>query len=112
MLWPLSPITYAAEGWQSDLTWGREVQAGDNIDASDIGLAQTHSLAEWSAQGVTSLDGSPLPHRDLQASLVQPDGADGSSFLVYDNIRALMRWNRSTYFAVSVGLLADAIKQN
>jgi len=101
----------ASEGWQSDLTWGREVEAGDNIISSDIGLGQTHSLAEWSKKGVTSIDGSPLPSRDLQASLVQPDGADGSSFLVYDNIRALMRWNRSTYFAVSVGLLADAVKQ-
>ena len=43
-------------------------------------------------------------------SLVQPDGAGGRSFLVYDNFRALMRWNRSTYFAASVGLLADQIK--
>lgn len=102
----------AAEGWQSDLTWGREVEAGDNISSSDVGLGQTRSLAEWTKKGVTNIDGSPLPSRDLQASLLRPDGEDGPSFLVYDNIRALMRWNRSTYFALSVGLLADAIKQD
>ena len=101
----------SAEGWQSDLTWGREVEA-NGIDASEVGLTQTHSLQEWADKGVTNSDGSPLPHRDLQASLIKPDGAEGASFLVYENFRALMRWNRSTYFATSVGLLADAIKQN
>jgi membrane-bound lytic murein transglycosylase B len=60
--------------------------------------------------GVHNLDGSHLPVRPLQASLIQPDGADGRSFLVYDNFRALMRWNRSTYFATAVGLLADRMK--
>ena len=106
-----SIATYlAAEGWKRELTWGREVEG--NIATSEIGLTQTHSLSEWAAQGVTSIDGSPLPQRDLQASFVQPDDANGEGFLVYDNTRALMRWNRSTYFALSVGLLADEIKQN
>lgn len=45
----------------------------------------------------------------LEASLVLPDGEDGPAFLVYDNFRVLMRWNRSTYFALAVGQLADAI---
>ncbi len=43
------------------------------------------------------------------ASLIAPDGPDGRHFLVYDNFRAVMRWNRSTFFATSVGLLADRI---
>ena len=99
----------AAEGWRRELTWGREVE-GSAVVPSDVGLAQTHSLQEWAKKGVTNLDGSPLPQRDLVASFIQPDGADGSGFLVYDNLRALMRWNRSTYFALSAGLLADRIK--
>ena len=100
----------AAEGWKRELTWGREVE-GD-ISASETGLAQTHSLSEWTARGVAGIDGAPLPQRDLQASFVQPDEVKGEGFLVYDNVRALMRWNHSTYFALSVGLLADEIKQN
>ena len=103
-------VYLAAEGWKRELTWGREVEVGESVDTSEIGLAQTHMLPEWAVRGVTSLDGMPLPARDLRASLVQPDGAGGESFLVYDNLRALMRWNHSTYFAVSVGLLADGIK--
>jgi membrane-bound lytic murein transglycosylase B len=80
------------------------------VDAGDIGLDRKHSLEEWQALGVRSSDGSDLPQRDLNASLIQPDGPDGRSFLVYDNFRALMRWNRSTYFATTVGLLADRIR--
>jgi membrane-bound lytic murein transglycosylase B len=101
----------ASEGWRRELTWGREVDPGATTTA-DVGLAQTKSLPEWSDKGVTNPDGSALPQRDLQASLIQPDGTGGASFLVYDNLRALMRWNHSTYFAVSVGLLADEIKRN
>jgi len=104
----------SAEGWKPDLTWGREVKA-DEVDTSEVGLTVTHTLAEWAAAGVRNADGTALPKRDLSTSLIQPDGAngngsDGANFLVYDNFRALMRWNRSTYFATSVGLLADQIK--
>lgn len=100
----------AAEGWNPDLTWGREVELEQAVNASDIGLDHQYMLAEWQAKGVRNLDGSDLPQKPLQASLIQPDGSDGRTFLVYDNFRALMRWNRSTYFATSVGLLADRIK--
>ena len=37
------------------------------------------------------------------------DDGGGADFLVYQNFRTLMVWNRSTYFALSVGLLADAL---
>ncbi len=100
----------AAEGWSSDLTWGREVQLTQSLDSDEIGLDHGHSLIEWQGLGVRNLDGDPLPTKDLRASLIQPDGADGRSFLVYDNYRALMRWNRSTYFATTVGLLADRLR--
>jgi membrane-bound lytic murein transglycosylase B len=99
----------AAEGWHGDQTWGREVELEEDIPASEIGLDHQHSLAEWQALGIRSVNGSNLPDKPLQASLIQPDGPDGRSFLVYDNFRALMRWNRSTYFATAVGLLADRI---
>jgi membrane-bound lytic murein transglycosylase B len=99
----------AAEGWRSDLTWGRAVEGGAPQPA-DVGLAQTHSLTEWKEIGVTGIGGLPLPNRDVQASFLQPDGVGSASFLVYDNVRALMRWNHSTYFALAVGLLADGIK--
>jgi membrane-bound lytic murein transglycosylase B len=101
----------ASEGWSPDLTWGREVEVTEDLPDHTVGLDTQHSLAEWSTMGVVDVSGKPLPARDLNASLIQPDGADGRSFLVYDNFRALMRWNRSTYFATTVGIMADRMKE-
>ena len=51
---------------------------------------------------------APCPDRDLTASLVQPGGAGGPTFLVYDNYRTILKWNNSSYFATAVGYLADS----
>ena len=100
----------AAEGWNRHQTWGREVRITRPVDPQIVGLGHQETLATWRAQGIRNKDGSPLPIKDLRASLIQPDGADGRSFLVYDNLGALRRWNRSTSFAVTAGLLADRIQ--
>jgi membrane-bound lytic murein transglycosylase B len=50
-----------------------------------------------------------LPLRDLGASLIIPDGPGGPAYLVYDNFRVLLAWNRSNAFAVAVGTLADRV---
>ncbi|NIQ93996.1 MAG: lytic murein transglycosylase, partial [Desulfuromonadales bacterium] len=49
------------------------------------------------------------PKADITASLIMPDGPDGPAFLVYDNFRAILKWNRSDYFALTAGYLADRI---
>ena len=38
-----------------------------------------------------------------------PEGANGPALLVYANFKAIMKWNPSTYFAVSVGYLSDSM---
>ena len=101
----------AAEGWQSEGTWGREVNFTEKIDTADTGIDHPQQLEDWQALGVREIDGGPLPKRSLQAWLIQPDGSEGRSFLVYDNYRALTHWNRSSYFALTVGLFADRIKE-
>jgi membrane-bound lytic murein transglycosylase B len=45
----------------------------------------------------------------LEASLLRTDDGQGPAYLVYDNFRVLMAWNRSTYFGLTVGQLADLI---
>ena len=50
-----------------------------------------------------------LPQAAMSGSVVLPGGEGGPAYLVYDNYRTIMRWNRSFYFATSVGLLADRI---
>ena len=97
------------EGWNPAQGWGLEVNAPIDLDQSYVGKDKTLTYAEWRQRGVTSLNGEVLPQKDTRVSLIQPDGANGRSFLITDNFRVLLHWNKSSYFAASVGLLADAI---
>ncbi len=96
-------------GWREDQTWGRRVRVPERLDPALLGLDTRKSLATWQALGVRQQDGSPLPAVDMQASLIRPDDIHGRSYLVYDNYRVLRHWNRSPYFVVAVGTLADRI---
>lgn len=96
-------------GWDPDTRWGREVQLPDSFPYLQAGLDTRKSLAAWSELGVRRADGSPLPRADMQASLLVPSGHKGPAFLVYDNFKAIMGWNRSEFYALAVGHMADRI---
>jgi membrane-bound lytic murein transglycosylase B len=100
--------------WDGERTWGREVQLPTGFD---VGLASLDvdarenikPLSEWAALGVRRADGGPLPTLELPASVVLPAGAKGPAFLVYDNYRAILKYNRSAFYAIAVGHLADRV---
>lgn len=92
-------------GWRGDQGWGRSVTVPPNFDMRTIGLDIRRPTSDWSRLGVRPTDSAALPA--TEASLVMPDGSGGPALLVYDNFRAIMKWNKSTYFAASVGMLAD-----
>ena len=105
-----SAANYLAQaGWRAGETWGRQVALPAGFDQALAGLEMKKTLAEWQALGLRRADGSELPQADISGSVVLPGGEGGSAYLVYDNYRTIMRWNRSFYFATSVGLLADGI---
>lgn len=99
----------AKSGWDDSMTWGRQVKIPAGFDMSLTGLDTTKPMAQWQALGVRRYDGSALPGRQLQASLIAPDSADGRVYLVYDNYKVLMKWNRSLYFGCAVGYLSNRI---
>jgi len=97
-------------GWRGDQTWGREVMLPDDFDQALIKGKVKKTLAEWQALGVRKMFGENLPKRDLVAVVVQPDGPGERAFITYPaNYNAILDWNRSHKFAISVGTLADAI---
>lgn len=99
-------------GWKEDEKWGRLVRLPQGFPESLADLKYKKSLQEWSNMGVTLPNGAPLPIvAGMQASIVTPDDENGPAYLAYDNYRVIMKWNRSVYFATSVGLVADAIAQ-
>jgi membrane-bound lytic murein transglycosylase B len=100
----------ASSGWDARYVWGREVIVPRRVEAAQVGLEHRAPLATWQDRGVRTADGGTLPEAPIRASLVRMDEGTGPSYLVYGNFRALMAWNRSTYFGVSVGLLSDSLK--
>jgi membrane-bound lytic murein transglycosylase B len=96
-------------GWQSGFRWGREVRLPAGFDYTEAGLDQPRPLRFWREAGIESTAGEPVPDLAVDAALLVPAGSDGPAFLVYDNFRVIMRWNRSEFFALSIGHLADRI---
>jgi membrane-bound lytic murein transglycosylase B len=107
-------------GWTSNQTWGREVTlTPDTLRriATDVaprnGTCQaTRNMTvalppeRWQEIGVRLARGAPLPKGDADASLVS--GAT-RHFLVYSNYDALLDYNCAHSYAISVGLLGNAI---
>ncbi len=96
------------EGWKRDEPWGVEVQLPENFDKDQANLSIQKSTEEWSAVGVTQKGGMSFSDPELKGSIIIPDGGD-HVFLVYNNFRVILKWNRSVNFALSVCLLADEI---
>ena len=112
------------EGWNDNLTWGRQVKLPEGFDLSLAIPKNTGSrknwlkawaktektLAQWQELGIRRADGTDLPNVDITAALVFPDDENGRVYLAYDNYKSLMHWNLSYYFVSSVGHLSDRIK--
>lgn len=97
-------------GWQRDLRWGREVLLPKDFDYQAMGLKQRKTLQEWNQLGLRmAVNGQALPNESIKAALIVPAGHNGPKFLVYDNFDVIMRWNRSEFYAIAVGYMADRI---
>lgn len=66
-------------------------------------------VAQWRALGLINSSVRAWPLDDQLASLVEPDGPDGPAYLVTANYRALLAYNCSNFYALSVALLADSL---
>ena len=113
-IWNSVPDVFASaanylsqNGWQSDERWGREVILPDDFDFTLTGTGIRKTVTQWNSLGIRRVNGNALGNADMLGSIVLPAGSQGPAFLVYDNFRTTMVWNRSTFYAISVGHLAD-----
>lgn len=96
-------------GWQRDERWGREVKLPANFNYDYLGKPKAQGLIEWKKRGLTQSNGAALSTPDMTATLYLPAGHTGPAFLGYKNFDVIMRWNRSEFYAIAVGHLADRI---
>ena len=107
-------------GWDNNLPWGVEVMLTQPIDLSYSGTEsnKARSLKDWQAMGLILKSANPQEQAKLstlenaQLWLVRPDREAGRAFLVSNNFRTILDWNKSNYFALSIGMFAERIKDN
>ena len=101
----------AGYGWQKGITWGMEVQLPSNFRLEMAGLDKERPLTDWQAVGIRGIDGADLPEDNITGAVVLPSDSDNPAFLVFQNYRSIMKWNRSHSYALSVCHLADSIAE-
>ncbi len=96
-------------GWQTGQAWGVEVTLPPDFNKKLVNLAITKPVQQWYQLGVKLNPNQIKPDLKLQASIVFPLG--GPAFMVFNNFKVLMQYNKSTYYAATVAYLADEICQ-
>jgi membrane-bound lytic murein transglycosylase B len=117
-----SIATYLRDaGWKPNTPWGIPVRTPNSLNrAAIVGrttaprcpqVYRRHSrwltMREWRALGVTPL-GRTIADNEM-ASLIEPDGPYATAYLLTTNYRSILDYNCSNFYAISVGVLADAI---
>ena len=115
---------FANAGWRAGQPWGFAVAVPAGLDRGAIAnraaaprcarVFERHSMwktmAEWRALGVVPV-GRAWPGDQVQATLLEPDGPGRTGYLLTGNYRVILDYNCSNFYALSVGLLADAVER-
>jgi len=108
------------KGWKTGERWGRKVNIPDGLDKNLFTDTLKHQInktpSEWAALGITQADGSPLPaNNEMRGMLIAPNynvktgSFSGPFYLVYDNFRTVMEYNKSYKYALTVLQMSDAL---
>jgi lytic murein transglycosylase len=111
-------------GWRRGQPWGLAVSLPSTFDRSGVTnklisprcprvfarQSAWRSMAEWRALGVVP-QSKAWPADSVQATMIEPDGPGKTAYLLTGNYRVILDYNCSNFYALSVGLLADAVEQ-
>lgn len=109
-------------GWKPNVPWGVAVRVPQDFDRTTVVSrivsprcprvharhSQWRTIGEWRTLGMQIMGGT-APADSEMASLLEPDGPGQTAYLLTGNYRAILDYNCSNFYALSVGLLADAI---
>lgn len=97
-------------GWDEKASWGREVRISPKIKWNVLNKKPKRTVAEWMKLGVRPIRMIDENEKKIEAKLLMPMGINGPKFLTYPNFDRIKRWNNSNLYALSVGLLSDALQ--
>jgi len=101
----------AVSRYERNAPWGVEVSLPEGFDYALADADTRKAVAEWAGAGVdgrrVNLVADFDPNR--RGRIFLPAGARGPAFLVFENFEAILKYNRSTAYALAVGLLSDRL---
>ncbi len=98
-----------AKGWVTGERWAYEVRAPQNADCS-IGVPEVkRPIRDWVAAGFQPFRKLSAHELAQEASLLQPEGIYGPSFLTPKNYYVIKEYNFSDLYVLFVGHLSDKI---
>jgi membrane-bound lytic murein transglycosylase B len=115
---------FVGAGWRRGQPWGIAVTVPASFDRNGVvnrtnaprcpRVMERHSrwltMAEWRKRGLVT-QGRAWPADNVLATLLEPDGPGRTAYLLTNNYRVILDYNCSNFYALSVGLLADAVAQ-
>ncbi len=113
---------FVRAGWRPGQPWGVAVAVPPSFDRTRVAnrtaaarcprVMERHSrwlsMAEWRQMGIVPVGGRALADNAM-ATLLEPDGQGKTAYLLTSNYRVILDYNCSNFYALSVGLLADAV---
>jgi len=115
-LWNSLPDAFASAanflrgiGWKPPLPAAEEVFLPQNFPLDQADTTVEKPVRTWAQMGVRRAGNAALPNSDEPSSIILPAGYRGPAFILYPNFKAVMNWNRSTLYALSVAILAQQI---
>jgi lytic murein transglycosylase len=99
------------KGWQPGVRWAYEVRAPQNADCTQGVPEVNKPIGEWLRAGFVPVRGEKLSAAEQaqDASLLQPEGIYGPSFLTTKNYFVIKEYNFSDLYVLFVGHLGDRI---
>lgn len=111
-------------GWKPNVPWGVAVNVPSGFNRGGLVTrlasprcprvherhSQWKTMREWRRLGLVSRNGR-WPGDNELASLLEPDGPGRTAYLLTTNYRTILDYNCSNFYALSVGLLADAVSR-
>lgn len=99
----------ADKGWQRGVRWAYEVRAPSNVDCTQAVPEVTRPIGVWLREGFVPVRGRKLSAAEKAepASLLQPEGIYGPSFLATANYFVIKQYNFSDLYVLFVGHLSD-----
>jgi membrane-bound lytic murein transglycosylase B len=114
---------FVSSGWRRGEEWGFAVNVPASLNRDSIKSrtvaprcprvfarhSQWKTVAEWRQLGIAPQRGF-WPKDNMMVTLIEPDGIGNTAYLLGGNYRVILDYNCSNFYALSVGLLANEVR--